>query len=181
MTKLTPRAVAYIGTEEGLVPAAYYDGKKILTWAMGITSASGINVGAYKDNPQPLHVCLRASIDRMNKVYMPAVVRALGDELSENQVAAALSFQWRNGTIEKADWAKDFRTGDMDGAKAGWMNWTDHGRQIPRATRERDLFFDNKWPGEMRTPVYSVSASLLPIKPVLTDILPVLQQIMGGR
>lgn len=183
MTELSARAVANTACEEGVVCEAYRDGKGIWTWSMGIATTGGNQVLTFKDRPQSLEAALRAAIALIRAKYLPPVLTAFaGHELTEAQLAGALSFQWRNGTIGKAEWVKAWRAGDVDRARLLFMQWTDHGRQIPRASRERDLFFDGKWRSDFRAPVYAVAKpSYTPVRPVLTEILPILQAIMGGR
>lgn len=154
--QLTARAVAYLGTEEGLVLEAYRNSKKIWTWAMGIAESGGHPVRQFIDNPQDLETALAASIALIRERYLPAVLRAFaGRELAEHELAAALSFQWRHGHLT-ARWVQAVLAGDSAGARALWMQWTDRGRQKPRARRERDLFFDAAWPADLRVPVFPV-------------------------
>ena len=97
-------------------------------------------------------------------------------------MAAALSFQWRNGTILGAQWVKDVMTGKPASARANIMQWTDHGNQVDRAQAERDLFFDAKWPADLRVRVFTAKGpNYQPVGGKLIDVLPMLQQIMGGR
>jgi GH24 family phage-related lysozyme (muramidase) len=183
MSGLTPKVVAYLGTEEGLVPEAYLDSKNIWTWSMGIATTGGNDVLQFKDKPQTLTATLAAALGLIRAKYLPPVLRAFaGHTLTENQIAAALSFEWRNGTILTAQWVKDFVAGDIAAARKDIMNWTDHGRQVPRATRERDLFFDAQWPADLRVPVYAVAKpSHKPSVSHLVDVLPILQHLMGAQ
>lgn len=179
--KLTPHIVAYLGSEEGLVPEAYKDSKGVWTWAMGLATTGGYDVLKYKDKPAPLDVCLIKSIDAMRAKYLPIVDKAFPKLiLTENQIAAALSFAYRHGHLN-AQWVTDFNRGDRSSAFKNYLNWTDHGRQVPRATRERDLFFEGKWPS-LLIPVYTVShTTYKPLKGTPKDLMPLLQQILGGR
>ena len=179
--RLTPRAVAFVGTEEGLVLEAYKDSKGIWTWAMGVATTGGNDVLQFKDKPQSLEAALKASLGLMQSRYLPAVAKAFaGHPLAENQIAAALSFQWRNGTILTAQWVKDFRAGDIALARRDFMNWCDHGHEIPRCQRECDLFFDAKWPVDLRVPIRKVAKpSYHPAGAVLTDILPALKGLLA--
>lgn len=143
---LTARVVLELAEHEAIVPEAYLDSVKVWTWAMGLTDASGIKVAAYKDNPRPLAECLAAVVDRLRKVYVPQVQRAFGGaKLTEAQFAAALSFHYNTGAIERADWVKLWRAGNVAGARASIMNWRSPAEIIPRREAERDLFFDGKW------------------------------------
>lgn len=180
MNKLTPRVVSYVLSEEGLVLEAYKDSKGIWTVAGGVATTGGYDVLQHKDKPMSVEQALRLTIDLMERKYLPIVNKAVGGkQLTEAELAGMLSFCWRHGAV-KGKW---FETWKRGGAGAGMLssNWTDHGTQISRAVREDNLIFFGKWPDRMFTPVYSVNRrSYLPIKPIPTNLLPVLQQIMGG-
>ena len=180
--QLTPKIVAYICSQEGLVPEAYKDEGGIWTWACGLTAASGIGVVSYKDHPAPIPVCLRATIDKLRSVYLPAVAAAFGKhDLTEVQLAAALSFQWRNGSIDHAQWVKDFVADDTATARKDFMQWTNHGKAQKRAELECSMFFDGKWPPDVLVPVWSVAKpSYKPVGAKVMDLMPILQQLMGG-
>lgn len=185
MPTLTPRIVAYLGSEESLVQEAYKDSSKppVWTWAIGIAETSGTNIQQYKDKPQPIEVCLRATVSMIEAKYLPMVERAFpAFQLSENQIAAALSFVWRNGTL-RTQWVRDFNAGMNTLAQQEWLNWTNHGTEVDRAKRERDLFFNGTWPADLRVSVIPVSKpSYRPdfVHAKKVDVVPMLQQIMGG-
>jgi lysozyme len=180
--KLTPRIVAYIAHEEGLVPEAYLDSVGVWTWALGVTNESGHLVyPRYLDKPQPLEDCLKVSVWLMERKYLPPVARAFhGFDLAEHQIAAALSFHWNTGAIERADWVERWRNGDKAEARIDFMNYRKPPSIIPRRTRERNLFFDAAWPGDMRCPVWRVNKAHKPVGGRPADIMGMLQQIMGG-
>lgn len=182
---LTPRVVAYSLTEEAIGLSAYLDSKDIWTWAGGIADTSGVHVGAlYKDKPQPLRSCLIATIDMMRREFLPAIETTFAKQpLNENQLAAALSFTWRNGpnAIRSAQWVAAFLSGDTESAKTLWMQWTDHGNQVARATREQALFFNGLWPTNLRVRVFTATGpDYKPVGGTMADVLPVLTQILGG-
>jgi len=179
---LTPKIVAYCCRQEGIGREAYKDSAGVWTWAGGIATTSGFDVLQYKDKPRPLDVCLRATIDLMKARYWPVVQSVFeGHVLSEVQYAAALSFQWHFGKLRQADWVETWLAGDHAKAREEFMQWTDHGRALERAKTERAMFFDGEWPADLRVPVYSVAKpSYQPTKPVMTDVLPMVQQILGG-
>lgn len=182
--QLTPKIVAYIGHVEGMVQEAYKDGGGVWTWAMGVTNASGrIIYPTYKDNPQSMEECIKGSIDLMKNHYLPAVERVFqGHELTEVQIAAALSFQWHFGAISKAGWVVDWCQGKPTSAKVNFLQWTDHGRALARAKIEQAMFFDGVWPADIRCPVYPVSKpSYTPAfaKAKLVDLLPQITTIMN--
>ncbi|WP_353229671.1 hypothetical protein [Novosphingobium sp.] len=106
--QLTPRAVAYLATEEGIALESYLDSADPpnWTWAMGLTASAKIAVQDQVHRPAPLVDCIRASTARLNAVYMPAINRAFaGHPLNDGQLAAALSFHWSTDASEHADWA----------------------------------------------------------------------------
>lgn len=188
MMQLTPRIVAYVAHEEGLVPQAYLDSDvpPNWTWSIGLTAAAGVKVQNYINRPQPLDICLQAAIQRLDKIYLPAVAQAFaGMALNDAQVAAALGFHWNTGAIGHADWVKLARTlTDATKAETALVsNYTGEGALLARRQREAALFFHNTWPADLRCPVYSevTGPAYHPRKPVLTDLLPVLQSIMGGH
>jgi len=155
---LTAKAVAYVASEEGMVQEMYYDTEKVATWALGVTDASGHKVGRYKDNPQPLQKCCDVSVWLMRNKYLPDVVKAFGPrELTESQLAAALSFHWNTGRILTTDWVKMFNRGEIRNAeqflKTHYLNG---GVLQSRRNREADLFFRGVWPS-LLVPVYPVN------------------------
>ena len=149
--QLTPRILAYVASEEAIGLSAYLDPKGIWTWSLGIAESGGNAVRQYRDNPQPLEACLQAAIALLQTGFVPVLAKAFaGQALAEHQIAGALSFAWRNGpgNLLTAQWVKDVLAGRPTSARASFMQWTDHGRQLARATRERDLFFDARWPAD---------------------------------
>ena len=183
--QLTVRSVAYLAHEEGLGREAYYDSNKppVLTWAIGLTRAAGVNVQQYVNRPAPIADCLRASIAHLAAGYLPNVNRAFaGHALNDAQLAAAISFEWNTDAIGRADWVHHWTGGDSAKARAGLVgNYLNGGALKARREREAALFFEGVWPDDMRCPVWQVShPSLRPFKPVPTDIVPILQSIMGG-
>lgn len=183
MMKLTPRAICYAAHEEGMVQEAYLDSKRVWTWALGVTNASGhIVYPRYRDNPQPLDRCVEVSIWLMRNKYLPAVERAFdGVMLSEEQVAAALSFHWNTGAIERAVWVKDYVAGRPDQARTNLMQWTSKGLLEKRRRREQALFFDGVWPdGFEMVPVYQVAKpSYNPVRPHSVNMLPIIEKVVA--
>ncbi len=182
--KLTPKGVAFVLSAEGMVLEAYKDSVGVWTWAGGVTNASGHEVyPRYLDKPQTLEKCLEVTVWLMRERYLPAVARAFaGCELNEAQVAAALSFHWNSGAIGVADWVKDFKAGKPTSAKAAIMNYRKPASIIPRREMERDLFFDGKWPSDLRCPLYEVAKpSHTPrwASRKMVDVLPALEALGG--
>lgn len=184
--KLTPKAVAYVAHEEGLVLEAYKDSVGVWTWALGVTDASGHEVHPrYLDKPQPIERCLEVSIWLLRERYLPAVNKAFaGIDLTEAQLAAALSFQWNTGAIATTSWVKLFLDGKPRSARQFLeTHYLNNGTLAERRTREAALFFEGKWPAPMLCPVYPIKLpSHTPDfrRGVQTDLLPMLAQILGG-
>jgi lysozyme len=179
--RLTPRIVAAVAHEEGLVLEAYKDSVGVWTWALGVAETGGHNVRQYIDKPSTIEAAVRASIEIMRKKYLPAVQRAFdGHRLKEHEIAGALSFHWNTGAIGRASWVKAWRDGDIADARRRYGEWRKPPEILPRRKRDAELFFDGKWP-DLRVPVFAVrKPSYTPHKPVLHDLLPVIEQIMGG-
>lgn len=144
---LTVRSHMEVITHEAIVPEAYRDSKKIWTWGVGVTNASGHIVHPrYLRNPQTLERCLEVYEWLVRQKYLPEVRRAFGNyQLNEHQLAAALSFHWNTGGIARAQWVKSFLAGDIELAKTQFMNWRSPAEIVRRREAERDLFFDGKW------------------------------------
>lgn len=167
MTELTAKSVAFALSEEGMVCEAYLDGEGVWTWAGGVTDASGHLVGRYRDNPQPIERCLEVTIWLMRWKYLQPVLRAFaGYPLTEAQLAAALSFHWNTGAIDRTDWVRAVKAGRPADARAfleshytndRTNDGVNNGALTPRRKREAALFFDGRWPMDMRVPVYPVS------------------------
>lgn len=155
---LTPRVIAYIAHEEGLVREAYQDSVGVWTWALGVTNASGHTVHPrYLDNPQTVDRCIEVSVWLMAQRYLPPVIAAFeGCAMDEAKWAAALGFHWNTGAIDRATWVREFREGKVSAARQHIMNWHSRGLLTRRRRVEQALFFDGRWPGDLRVPVYPV-------------------------
>lgn len=182
--KLTPKIVAAVAHEEGLVLEAYKDSVNQWTWALGVTNASGHTVHPrYLDKPTSIERALEVSIWLLENRYLPAVRSAFaGRTLKEHEIAGALSFHWNTGKISTASWVKSYRAGNLTQAEDQYMQWRIPAEIIPRRRRDADMFFDGKWPDLTKTPIWSVhKPSYRPVKPRTMNILPILEQIMGGK
>lgn len=179
--RLTPRIVAAVAHEEGLVLEAYKDSVGVWTWALGVAQTGGHDVLRYKDKPSSLEEAVRASVDLMRTKYLPAVQQAFdGHRLKEHEIAGALSFHWNTGAIRKASWVKAWRGGDIADARRRYAEWRKPPEILPRRKRDAELFFDGVWPS-LLVPVFDVAKpSYRPVRPRQVDILPILEQIMGG-
>lgn len=179
---LTPKIVCAVAHEEGLVLEAYLDSEGVWTWALGVAETGGHNVRQYKDKPSTVEAAVAASIDVMRKKHLPAVQEAFdGMRLKEHEIAGALSFHWNTGKIKTASWVKSFRAGNITKARAGYMDYDIPASIIPRRKRDADLFFGGKW-GDLSVPIWRVAKpSYRPVAGRPIDIMPIVQQIMGGR
>lgn len=173
-------ALELIG-HEAIVREAYLDSENVWSWSVGITDASGHRVGRYKDNPQPLEHCLAVFVCLLQNRYLAPVLRAFARPLTEAQFAAALSFHWNTGAIERADWVKNWNVGHVDVARAEIMNWRSPASIIERRSKERDLFFDSAWSQDgkanvipVRKPSYRpnfAAGTRVDVTPILAELL----------
>lgn len=173
--KLTPRTFIELAEHEGIVTQAYKDSVGVWTWGIGVTDASGHKVGRYKGNPQTLEHCIAVTEWLLRTKYLPDVLEAFkGMQLSEHQLAAALSFHYNTGAIKRATWVQDVLNGKPNKAKKSFMNWSKPPEIIKRRRAERDLFFDGRWTGDGLVLVYTEVSRFRkqPINPKLVDIRP---------
>lgn len=152
---LTKRVLAELVSHEGIVLEAYKDSKGIWTWGIGVTNSSGHRVLRYKDNPQTLQRVFEVFEWLVRTKYLPPVLKAFNQPLSEAQLAAALSFHYNTGAIGRASWVKSFNNGDLRKAREQFMNWKSPPEIIGRRTAERDLFFDGVWSNKGTATLYT--------------------------
>lgn len=142
---ITYKTALEIITHEAIVREAYKDSVGVWTWSVGITSASGHDVERYIGRAQPMEHCLEIFAWALEK-YADAVRDAFkGHELTEEQFAAALSFHYNTGAIDRATWVTQWKQGRIADARKGIMNWNKPPEIKERRKKERDLFFDGKW------------------------------------
>lgn len=154
---LTKRALLELAYHEGMTLEAYKDSVGVWTWGIGVTNKSGhIVFPRYKDNPSSPKKVIDVFKWLVTNKYLPDVLEAFEVPLSEEQLAAALSFHYNTGAIKRASWVKSFNKGDFELARKQIMNWRSPPEIIPRREAERDLFFDGKWSGDGTTVLYSV-------------------------
>lgn len=146
---LTERTLLEIAEHEGLLLEAYRDSANILTWGFGVTDASGHKVDRYIGKPSTIERAVEVYEWLLRTKYLPDVQRAFFDRpLSEQQLAAALSFHWNTGAILRADWVKSFNAGFRTRAWTEFMNYSRPREIIARRKAERALFFDGRWSGD---------------------------------
>lgn len=156
---LTKRALLELVSHEAIVLEAYKDSVNVWTWGVGVTNASGHRVfPRYKDNPTSIAKAIEIFKWLVHEKYLPAVQKAFdGVPLSEEQLAAALSFHYNTGAIGKASWVRSFKAGNISRAKQEFMNWRSPPEIIPRREKERDLFFEGRWSNKGTALVVPVS------------------------
>jgi GH24 family phage-related lysozyme (muramidase) len=146
---LSERTMLEIAEHEGLVLEAYLDSVGFWTWGFGVTDASGHKVGRYRRNRSTVERAVEVFEWLLRTKYLPEVLAAFkGRELSEAQLAAALSFHWNTGAIGQAEWVQSFLLGRRDKAWIEFLNWSRPREIIARRKAERDLFFDGRWSGD---------------------------------
>lgn len=155
--ELTKRGLMELVDHESIVLEAYKDSRNIWTWGIGVTGASGHKVLRYKDNPQTVKKVIEIFKWVIEQKYLPEVLKAFKNPLTENQLAAALSFHYNTGAINRASWVKAFNNGDTEKAKVEFMKWNKPPEIVERRTKERDLFFDGKWTSNGLATVYPVN------------------------
>lgn len=183
--EITLRTLQEIISHEAVVQEMYLDSVGVETWSVGVTNASGHHVQRYKDNPQPLEYCLKVFEWVLRTNYAPAVDRAFaGVYLTESQAAAALSFHYNTGGIEKAQWVTLWKEGKTAEARDAFMNWSKPPEIVPRRVREQALFFDGVWSGDGMALIYSVAKpSYRPdwARSKHINVTPILQSIIASR
>ena len=143
--QVTYRVALEVASHEALIRQAYKDSVGIWTWAVGMTDATGHSVSRYINNPADLQHCMNVYAWAL-KNYSLGVQKAFrGHTLTEAQFAAALSFHWNTGAIERATWVKEWKAGDIARARKSFMNWVTPKEITARRRAERDLFFDGVW------------------------------------
>lgn len=130
---------------EAIVRQAYKDSVGVLTWAVGMTNATGHRVERYIGKPAPMFQVLSIFVWAL-KNYSRAVDKAFaGYPLTKAQYAAAVLFHWNTGAIERATWVELVKRGDMKAAREAFLSWNKPAEIRGRRKAEADLFFDGVW------------------------------------
>lgn len=157
---LTARVALELVEHEAIVREMYLDSNNppVPTWGIGVTDASGHKVGRYKDNPQTIERCLEIYLWLIRTHYMPDVEKAFaGHALTEQELAAALSFHYNTGAILHTDWVTMFLAGRRQAARDFLeTHYLNGGVLAKRRKQEAALFFDGAWIGDGRALVYPV-------------------------
>ncbi len=143
----TARAAMELISHEAIVLEAYKDSVGVWTWGIGLTAASGVDPLAFKDKPADMAQVLKAFVTATRRRYVPAVKNAFaGCDLTESQFAAALSFHYNTGAIERTDWVNLWKADKADEARAFLeTHYLNGGTLTERRKKEAALFFDNEW------------------------------------
>lgn len=147
---LSERIMLEVAEHEGLVLETYRCSAGKLTWGFGVTNASGHRVERYDTQNGGQRSTIERAVEifewLLRTKYLPQVQAAFrGRELSEAQLAAALSFHWNTGAIGQADWVQSFLLGRRERAWSEFMDWSRPREIISRRKAERALFFDGRW------------------------------------
>jgi lysozyme len=153
-----------VATHEALVRQTYLDSKRVKTWCVGMTNATGHRVERYVGNPQTIQHCMNLYMWALTN-YAEQVKRAFkAKPLNQAQFAAAVSFHWNTGAIASASWVRLWLSGDVAGARKAFMNWVTPKEIAARRQKECDLFFDGKWSNDgTMTEFTRVSANMTPV------------------
>lgn len=144
---LTVRTGLELVGHEAIVLESYLDSENVWTWGIGVTDKSGHKVARYKDNPSTIERVLEIYVWLLRTEYIPAVQKAFAAvKLTETQFAAALSFHYNTGAIEKTEWVKDVISGRLGEAREFLeTHYLNGGDLKGRRMKEAALFFDGKW------------------------------------
>lgn len=139
-----------VASHEALVRQTYKDGGGVLTWAVGMTNATGHTVERYIGKPQTVRHCMNVYVWALEN-YADHVRAVFGD-LPKPQFTGILSWTWNlgGGALRKASWVKLFKAGRMKEAEASFKSWNkDNGKVVAGLTKRRaaeaDLIFRGKW------------------------------------
>ena len=177
---ITKRVAMEVCSHEAVIREAYKDSVGVWTWSVGLTNATGHNVERYINKPQSMRRCIEMFIWALER-YADDVKQVVGDNLTEAQFAAALSFHYNTGAIRRASWVKHWKAGNIGRARSSFMAWNKPKEIIKRRKKEHDLFFDGKWSGDgtiieytrltsRKTPVWG-SATKRDISGILDELL----------
>lgn len=149
--KLSPQGFASIVAHEGIVPGPYFDSVGVLTFGIGHTAAAGAPIPANMKRgiPADLDKALRSIFDLFEAdlaKYEAAVNAAVKVQMLQHQYDAAVSFHYNTGAIYSATWVKDWNTGNLTKAAAGFMSWRKPYSIILRRKAEQALFRDGTYP-----------------------------------
>jgi lysozyme len=157
VTQLSLRGYQELVCHEAIVQEAYKDSKGIWTWGIGVTNASGHIVNRYRDKPQPLDKCIEIFVWLVKERYLKDVLEAFkGFDLTEAQLAAAVSFHYNTGSIKSASWVALWKQKKYADARVSFASWRIPAEIVGRRNKEIALFFDGIWSNDGKTTVIPV-------------------------
>jgi lysozyme len=184
-TEIDAEIALEVISHEAIIRRAYKDSVGVWTWGPGITSASGHNVERYIDNPQPMEKVLAIYIWLLREKYLPAVLKAFtGYRLAKHELAAALSFHWNTGGIERATWVNNVVAGRIESARENIMAWNKPASIIGRREKERDLFFNAEWSNDGFAYEYvRLNKNYSPVwsSRIKVDVKQIVEDILNGK
>ena len=158
-----------LASHEAVVRQTYKDGGGVLTWSVGLTSATGHKVDRYIGRPQPMQHCMNVYAWALEN-YADHVRDVFGD-LPKHVFAGALSFTWNlgGGALRSATWVKLYKAGRMAEAEASFKTWDkDNGKVVAGLTKRRaaeaDLIFRGRWSNTGTMTEYTrLTAAMTPV------------------
>lgn len=156
---LTARVAIELVEHEAIVLESYLDSAGVWTWGIGVTAKAGYDVMQHKDRPSTVEHVLEVYLGLLHRVYVPQVVRAFaGFTLNEAQFAAALSFAYNTGAIERTDWVSLVKAGRLAAARTFLeTHYLNGGDLADRRAAEANLFFDGVWAGDGNVVMWPVA------------------------
>jgi lysozyme len=127
---------------EGEVLRAYQDSVGVWTIGVGHTASAGLPkpVKGMTITKAQSREILRRDLE---KVFIPRVLKQLGNHTSQTAIDCSTSFDFNTGKINSASWVGKFKAGDMAGARANLMLWNKAGgRVLAGLTRRRSAEAD---------------------------------------
>jgi GH24 family phage-related lysozyme (muramidase) len=91
-----------VACHEALIRQTYKDSKGILTWCVGMTSATGHKVDRYIGRPASLQHCMNLCAWALTNYAEQVREVFKAHPLTKAQFAAAVSFHWNTGAIKRA-------------------------------------------------------------------------------
>lgn len=148
--QVSPAGLAFLASEEGIVPAPYKDSAGIWTWGIGHTAAAGdpdpaaIQTGMPADMAAELRRVVEV-FQRDVRRYAAAVSAAVRVPLAQHEFDALVSWHFNTGAVATASLVRDLNAGRRQEAADGFRLWRMSGGRVNpglvhRRERERQLF-----------------------------------------
>ena len=150
-TNVSSKGLAFLKSEEGVVPYAYNDPKGFATFGVGHLLHTGHVTGAdqrrwgTKKRPRPdlVDPTLRKDLAKFEK----AVRDAVKPRLKQHQLDAlvSLAFNIGVGGFQSSSVLRELNAGHFASAADAILLWNNKGLLSPRRRRERTLFLTGKY------------------------------------